>query len=107
MLPNVPQSFKLQRQTQKVVGLKLCSDCLLLSIFLLCKNRQPFEKDRQELFVIQKMRQAAVILLKKSKYRLIENCGPKGVCWPRPAFSVQHACRKRIHGEKLVYCLTL
>jgi len=66
MLPNVTQSFKLQRQTFKVVGLRLCSDCLLLSVFLLYKNMQPFEKDRQELCVTQKMRQAAVTLHKKS-----------------------------------------
>jgi len=35
----------------------------------------PFERERQELGVIQKMRQAAVTLLKKSKCWLIENCG--------------------------------
>jgi len=40
---------------------------------------QPFERDRQELCVIQTTRQAAVTLLKKSKCWLIENCGPKSV----------------------------
>jgi len=64
MLSNVTQSYK--DQTSKVVALKLCSDCLSLSIILLYKNMQPFERDRQELCVIQKMRQAAVTLLKKS-----------------------------------------
>jgi len=52
MPPNVTQSFKLQRPDLKVVGLKLCSDCLSLSIVLLYKNMQPFERDRQELCVI-------------------------------------------------------
>jgi len=36
------------------VGLKLCSDRLLLSIVLLHINMQPFKRDRQELCVIQK-----------------------------------------------------
>ena len=63
MLPNVTQSYK--DQTWKVAGLKLCSECLSLSIILLYKNMQPFERDRQELCVIQKItRQAAVTLLK-------------------------------------------
>jgi len=64
MLSNVTQSYK--GQTSKAVGLKLCSDCLSLSIILLYKNMQPFQRDRQELCVIQKMRQAANTLLKKS-----------------------------------------
>ena len=42
-------------QTYKV-GLKLCSDCLSLSIVPLHKNMQPFERDHQELCVIQKTR---------------------------------------------------
>jgi len=45
----------------------LCSDCLSLSIVLLHKNMQPFERDRQELCVIQKTRLAAVRLLKSVK----------------------------------------
>ena len=65
MLPNVTQSYK--NQAWKVVGLTLCSDCLSLSIILLYKNMQPFERDRQELCVIQKTRQATVTLFKKSK----------------------------------------
>jgi len=67
MLPNVTQSYK--DQTYKVVGLKLCSDCLWLSIILLYKNMKPFKKDRQErcVNVIQKTSQAAVTLLRKSK----------------------------------------
>jgi len=43
-------------QTYEVVGLKLCSDCLSLSIVLLYKNMQPFERDCQELCVIQNTR---------------------------------------------------
>jgi len=66
MLPNVTQSYK--DQTWKVVWLKLCSGCLSLSIILLYKNMQSFEGDRQQLCGIQKTRQAAVTLLKKSKY---------------------------------------
>jgi len=34
--------------------MKLCSDCLSLSIDLLCKSIQPFERDRQEMCVIKK-----------------------------------------------------
>ena len=34
--------------------MKLCSDYLSLSIVLLCKSIQPFERDRQEMRVIQK-----------------------------------------------------
>jgi len=56
MLPNVTQSFKLQRPDLEVVVLKLCSDCLSLSIVLLYKNMQPFERDHQELSAIQKTR---------------------------------------------------
>jgi len=66
---------------------------------------QPFERDRQELCVMQKTRQTEVTLLKKSKCCLIENCEPKSG-WPRPAFSA-HACRERVQDEKLVYCITL
>jgi len=77
MLPNITQSYK--DQILKVVGLKLCSDCLSLSIILLHKNMQPFERDRQELCAIQKTRQAAVTLLKKSNCWPIENCGLKSV----------------------------
>jgi len=77
MLPNVTQSYK--DQTWKVVGLKLCSDCLSLSLILLYESMQPFERDRQELCVIQKTRQATVTLLKKSKCWQIENCGPRSV----------------------------
>jgi len=64
MLPNVTQSYK--DQTWKVTGLKLCSDCLSLSIILLYKNMQPFERDRQELCVIQKKR--GKLQLRCSKY---------------------------------------
>jgi len=46
MYPNVTQSFKLQRLDLKIVGLKLCPDCLSLSIVLLYKNMQPFDTDR-------------------------------------------------------------
>jgi len=56
MLPNVTQILGYKNQIQKVVGLKLCSDCLSLSIVLLHINMQPFERDRQELCVIQKTR---------------------------------------------------
>ena len=56
MLTNVTQNFSYKGQTEKGAGLKLCSDCLLLSIVLLYKNMQPFERDRQELCVIQKAR---------------------------------------------------
>jgi len=48
---------------------------------------QPFERDRQELCVIQKTRQAAITLLKKSKCRLIENRGPKNVLVKTGIFS--------------------
>jgi len=48
---------------------------------------QPFESDGQELCVIQKKRQAAVTLLKKSKCFLIENCGPKSVLAKSGIFS--------------------
>jgi len=48
---------------------------------------QPFERDRQALCVIQKTRQAAVTLLKKSKCWLIENCGPKSVLAKTSIFS--------------------
>jgi len=48
---------------------------------------QLFERDRQELFVIQKTRQGAVTLLKKSKCRLIENCWPKSVLAKTGIFS--------------------
>ena len=34
--------------------LQLCSDCLTLSVVLLYKDMQPFERDRQELCDIQK-----------------------------------------------------
>ena len=51
-------------QTQKVVGLKLCSDCLSLSIVPLYKNMNLFERDRQELCVMQKTKLAAVTLVK-------------------------------------------
>jgi len=40
---------------------------------------QPFERDRQELCVIQKMRQAIVTLLKKSTCWQTENCRPRSV----------------------------
>jgi len=52
MLTNITQSYK--DQIKKVVGLKLCSDCLSLSIVLLYENMKLFERDRQELCVIQK-----------------------------------------------------
>jgi len=48
---------------------------------------QPFERDLQELCVIQKTRQAAVTLLKKSKRWRIENCGPKSVLAKTGIFS--------------------
>jgi len=48
---------------------------------------QSFEGDRQQLCGIQKTRQAAVTLLKKSKYWLIENCGPKSVLAKTGIFS--------------------
>jgi len=55
MLTIVTQGFKLQRPDLKtIVGLKLCSDCLSLSIVLLYKNMQSRERDRQELCVTQK-----------------------------------------------------
>jgi len=52
MLPDVTQSFKLKRPGLEscTVGLK----CLSLSIILLYKNMQPFERHRQELCVTQK-----------------------------------------------------
>ena len=55
MLTNVTQNFKLQRP-----DLKYCTAedmlrlCLSLSIVLLHKNMQLFERDRQEMCVIQK-----------------------------------------------------
>jgi len=36
--------------------MKLRSECLSLSIVLLCKSIQPFERDRQEMCVTQKPR---------------------------------------------------
>jgi len=48
---------------------------------------QPFERDRQELCVIQKTRHAAVTLLKKSKCWLTENCGRKSVLAKTGIFS--------------------
>jgi len=54
---------------------------------------------------MQKTRQAAVTLLKKSKCWLIENCEPKSG-WPRPAFSA-HAYQERVQDKKSVYCITL
>jgi len=70
MFPSVTQSFKLQ-----VVGLKLCSGCLSLSIVLLYKNMQPFERDRQEPCVIQKKR--GELRVHCSKCWLKGNWGPK------------------------------
>jgi len=57
--------------------LKQCSDCLSLRIVLLNKNMQSVERDRQELCVIQKTRQAAVTLLKMLNERKLraEKCG--------------------------------
>jgi len=46
---------------------------------------QPFERDRQELCVIQKTRQ--VTLLKKSKCWLVSNSGPKSVLAKTGVFS--------------------
>jgi len=51
-------------RTPMVVGLKLRSNCLSLSIVLLYKNMQLFERDRQELRVIRKTSEAADTLLK-------------------------------------------
>ena len=48
---------------------------------------QAFERNRQELCVKQKTRQAAVTVLKKSKCWLIENCGPKSVLAKTGIFS--------------------
>jgi len=48
---------------------------------------QPFERDRQELCVTQKTRQAAVTWLKKSKGRLVENCVRKSVLAKTGIFS--------------------
>jgi len=60
---------------------------------------QPFETDRQELCVIQKTRQAAVTLLKKSKCWLLENCGPKGVLAKTGNFS---PCLLRASGRRKI-----
>jgi len=51
-VPPPPTFFILE--SPLVVGLKLCLDCLSLSIALLHINMQPFERDRQELCVKQK-----------------------------------------------------
>jgi len=50
---NVTQSFKLQRPDLESYRAEAM---LRLSIVLLYKNMQPFERDRQELCVIQKAR---------------------------------------------------
>jgi len=77
MPPDVTKSFQFTKtRLTKVVGLKLCSDCLSLSIFLLHKNRQPFERDRQKLCVVQKR---GKLQLHCSKCWLKENCGRKSV----------------------------
>jgi len=56
MLPNVTQSFKIQRP-----DLESRRAEAMLRLFIaehystqLCKNMQPFERDRQEVCVIQK-----------------------------------------------------
>jgi len=58
MLPNVTQSFRLQRP-----NIESCGDAAMLrlltaelSIVLPCKSIQPFERDRQGMCVIQKTR---------------------------------------------------
>jgi len=59
MLPNVKQSSKLQRtnlescMAEAMFRLLIAEHC---STHLLHKNMQPFERDRQELRVIQKTR---------------------------------------------------
>jgi len=60
---------------------------------------QPFERDRQDLCVIQKTRQAAVTLLKKSNCWLKENCGPKSMLAKTGIFSpclVRARARRKI-----------
>ena len=60
---------------------------------------QPYERDHQELCVIQKTRQAAATLLKKAKYGRIENCGPKSVLTKTGIFSpclVRASARRKI-----------
>ena len=63
---------------------------------------QPFERDPQELCVIQKKRQAAVTFLKKSKCSLIENCGPKRVLAKTGNFS---SCLLRVSARRKISIL--
>jgi len=52
MLANVTRSFRLERP-----NLESCGDEAMLRLFIaVCKSIQPFERDRQEMCVIQKTR---------------------------------------------------
>jgi len=80
-----------------IVGLKLVSDCLLLSIVLLYKNIQPFERDHQELCVIQKKQ--SKLQLHCSWCWLKENCGPKSVL---AKTSIFNPCLLRMSAQRKI-----
>jgi len=98
--------YKLQRPAPDLEScrLKLCSDCLSLSIVLLYKNMQPFERDRQELCVMRNKRGTLQLRCSKSQNVDWEKVVVRKVCWPRPAFSA-HAYWERVQDEIFVYCI--
>jgi len=71
-------------QTYKVVGLKLCSDCLSLSIVLLYKNIHHMKKI---VSYCESYKIRGKLQLRCSKHWLKENCGPKSVLAKTGVFS--------------------
>jgi len=79
--------------------MKLCLTCLSLSIVLLCESIQPFERDRQEMCVIQKNEVSCSYVAQKVKMLTERKLWPKSLLAKTRIFSpclLRESARRKI-----------